>query len=71
MLIRLPPCGLMSHGELVLTMTLVAIVGPHGPPAGQLAAIMAGIGFFTGLAPYALADSVLDRWRRAATRKAG
>jgi hypothetical protein len=53
---------------LLLTMALVAIVGPHGLP-GPFAVVWSGFSFFAGLAPYALADYVLDRWRRAATRK--
>jgi hypothetical protein len=48
-------------------MTLVAIVGPTGLP-GPLGVIVSGISLAAGLAPYALADYVLDRWRRAATR---
>ncbi|HXB72655.1 MAG TPA: hypothetical protein VNY05_30745 [Candidatus Acidoferrales bacterium] len=53
---------------LVLTMALVALAGPGGLP-GPFAAVLSGIGFLAGLAPYALADYVLDRWRRAAVQK--
>ena len=54
---------------LVLTMALVALAGPGGPH-GPLAAVIGGVGMIAGLAPYAFADYVLDRWRRAARRNA-
>jgi hypothetical protein len=53
---------------LVWTMAYVAIAGP-GPHSGPLAAVLSGLGFLAGLAPYALADYVLDRWRRHAGQK--
>ena len=53
---------------LVTTVAQVAIVGPSGLP-GPVAVVLVGIRFGAGLAPYILADYVLDRWRRAATRK--
>jgi hypothetical protein len=48
---------------LLLTMAHVAMAGPHGLPA-PFAAIVSGISFVAGLAPYAIADKLLDLWRR-------
>jgi len=53
---------------LAISMAQAAIAGPVGLP-GPLRAVVSGISLVLGLAPYALADYVLDRWRRAATRK--
>ena len=53
---------------LLLTVAQVAIAGPVGLPA-PFAAIVSGIDLVAGLAPYALMDYVLDRRRRAGTRK--
>jgi hypothetical protein len=53
---------------MLWTMALVAVAGPHGLP-GLLGTIVSGIGLVTGLAPYVLADYLLDRWRHAATHK--
>ncbi len=49
---------------MVTTMAQVAIVGPTGLP-GPFAAVVSGLSLVAGLAPYALADYVLDRWRLA------
>jgi hypothetical protein len=53
---------------MVTTIAQVAIIGSVGPP-GQFGAVVSGISLAAGLAPYALADYVLDRWRLAAIRK--
>ena len=53
---------------LVLTMAQVALFGPSGWPA-PIAAAMSGITMAAGLAPYALADYLLDRRRRRRSRK--
>jgi hypothetical protein len=53
---------------LVLTMLHVAIAGPGRLP-GPFEPALFVFTFFAGLAPYVLADYVLDRWRRAAVRK--
>lgn len=53
---------------MVLTMALVAMFGPHGLP-GPFGAVLSAISLAAGLAPYALADYVIDRWRHAASRK--
>jgi len=45
---------------LVITMAYVAIVGPVGVP-GPFAAVVWGITMVAGLAPYALADYVLNK----------
>jgi hypothetical protein len=48
------------------TMAEVAIVGPygvHGVPHA-IGVVVSGLGILAGLAPYALADYVLERWRR-------
>jgi hypothetical protein len=47
---------------MLLTMAHVAMAGPHGLPA-PFAAIVSGISFIAGLAPYAIADKLLDLWR--------
>jgi hypothetical protein len=52
----------------VITTAQVAIVGPNRLP-GPFGAIVSVISLVAGLAPYAFADYVLDRWRQAATRK--
>jgi hypothetical protein len=51
---------------IVITIAQVAIVGPVGLP-GPFGAIVSSISLIAGLAPYAFADYVLDRWRQAAT----
>ena len=48
---------------LVLTMALV-FVGAARLPA-PFAVVVSFINFLAGFAPYALADYVLDRWRRS------
>ena len=48
---------------MVITMALVAIVGPVGLP-GPFGAVVSGIGLVAGLAPYVLMDYILDRLRR-------
>jgi len=48
---------------LLGTIIQVAIVGPRGLPE-SFAAVVFGINFLAGLAPYALADYILERWRR-------
>ncbi len=48
---------------MLLTMLLVAIFGPSGVPR-PFAEVMSVISFAAGLAPYALADYLLSRWRR-------
>src|SRR5258708_1905487 len=53
----------MYLGWMLLTMANVAMPGPHGLPA-PFAAIVSGISFIAGLAPYAIADKLLDLWRR-------
>lgn len=53
---------------LLLTMAQVGIAGPRGLPA-PFAAIVSIIGLVAGLGPYALLDYVLNRLRRAATRR--
>jgi H+/Cl- antiporter ClcA len=53
---------------MVITIVQVAIGGPVGLP-GPFGAIVSGISLAAGLAPYAFADYVLDRWRQVATRK--
>lgn len=53
---------------MVITIVLVAVVGPLGLP-GPLGVIVSGISLAVGLTPYAFADYVLDRWRQAAARK--
>jgi hypothetical protein len=54
---------------LAISMAEAAIAGPVGLP-GPLRAVVSGVSLVLGLAPYAVADYVLERWRRAATRKA-
>jgi hypothetical protein len=53
---------------LLATMGRVAIAGPGRLP-GPFEPILFLFTFFAGLAPYALADYVLDRWRHNAARK--
>lgn len=53
---------------LVMIIAQVAVVGPAGLPS-PFAAAVSGIIWVAGLAPYAFADYVLDRWRQAAARK--
>jgi hypothetical protein len=53
---------------LVITIAETAIVGPTGLPI-PFAVVVSGIKLAAGLAPYAFADYVLDRWRQAATPK--
>ena len=47
---------------MLLTMVQVAIIGPLGLP-GPFAAVVSGINFVAGFAPYVIADYVVDRWR--------
>jgi hypothetical protein len=47
---------------LLLTMAHVAMAGPQSPPQ-PFAAIVMAISFVAGLAPYAIADKLLDLWR--------
>lgn len=49
---------------IVIAIAQGAIVGPAGLP-GPLRAIVSGISMLAGLAPYAVADYLLGRWRRA------
>lgn len=49
---------------IVIAMAQVAIVGAAGLP-GPLGAIVSGISMLAGLAPYAFADYLLGRGRRA------
>ena len=53
---------------LAFTMAEVAIIGPVGLP-GVFGTVVSYIGMAAGLAPYALADYVIDRWRQATARK--
>ena len=53
---------------MVITMLLVALFGPQGPP-GFLGLIISGLSFVLGFTPYVLADYVLHRWRQSAARK--
>jgi hypothetical protein len=53
---------------MVTTIAQVAIVGPFGLPF-PFAAVVWGISLAAGLAPYALADFVLNGWRLATIRK--
>jgi len=53
---------------LLLTMAHVAIAGPRGLPA-PFATIASIIGLVAGLGLYALLDYLLNRLRRAATRR--
>ena len=46
---------------MVITIAQVAVVGPEGLP-GPLGVVVSGISLVAGLAPYAFADYVLDRW---------
>jgi hypothetical protein len=48
---------------MLWSVAQVAIFGPVGLPQ-PLASILLGIGLVAGLAPYALADFILDLWRR-------
>ena len=48
-----------------LSIAQVAIAGPVGMPQ-PFGAVVGGISLVAGLAPYALADYVLDRWRQGA-----
>jgi len=48
---------------MLWTVIQVAVVGPVGVPQ-PLASILSGIGLVAGLAPYALADYILDLWHR-------
>jgi hypothetical protein len=48
---------------LLVTMILVAIFGPGGPPA-PLGPVVFVFDFFAGFAPYVLADYALARWRK-------
>jgi hypothetical protein len=53
---------------LVITIAENLIVGPTELPS-PFGVVVSGIKLVAGLAPYAFADYVLDRWRQAATRK--
>ena len=50
---------------MVIAMVQVAIAGPVGLPS-PFGVVVSGIGMAAGLAPYALADYLIDRWRQAA-----
>jgi hypothetical protein len=52
----------------VIAMAQVAVLGPYGvpPPA---ASIVWGVAMIAGLAPYALIDYLIERLRRARTRR--
>jgi hypothetical protein len=52
---------------MLIAMLLVAAEGPHGLPQ-PLATVVSGVSIVAGLAPYALADYVVERVRR---RRAG
>ena len=49
---------------LLFTMLKVALAGPGGPPSA-IAYVIWIVALMAGLAPYALADYVLARWRGA------
>jgi hypothetical protein len=49
---------------LPFTMLNVAVAGPGGPP-GAVGYLIWICGLAAGLAPYAVADSLVARWRRA------
>jgi hypothetical protein len=53
---------------LLVTIAQVAIAGPGGLPA-PFGPVVLVVTFFAGLAPYVLADYVLNLWRNAAIRK--
>ena len=53
---------------LVFTMLNVALTGPGGPPTA-VATLIWMCGLAAGLAPYALADYLLARWRRVRDRR--
>jgi hypothetical protein len=53
---------------MLIAMAQVAFAGPHGLPQ-PLAMIVWGFSMVAGLAPYALADYILNRRRRAGSRK--
>ena len=48
---------------MLWSLAQVIIVGPVGLPQ-PLASILSGIGLVAGLAPYVVADYILDLWRR-------
>lgn len=48
---------------MLITMALVAIVGPFGM-RGPFGSVVSGIGLAAGLVPYVLLDYILDRLRR-------
>jgi len=53
---------------MLISIAQVAVAGPHGLPQ-PIAMIVGGLSMVAGLAPYALADYILDRFRRAGTQK--
>jgi hypothetical protein len=53
---------------MLIAMAQVAVAGPHGLPQ-PVALIVSCFSMVAGLAPYALADYILDRLRRAGSRK--
>jgi hypothetical protein len=48
---------------LLVTLVLMAVFGPAGPPS-LVAPVIFIFNWFAGFAPYLLADYALDRWRR-------
>ena len=48
---------------LLMTVIVVAVFGPGGPPA-MIGPVLLIFDLVAGLAPYLLADYALDRWRR-------
>ena len=53
---------------LPFTMVNVAVAGPGGAP-GLAGYMIWNLGLALGLAPYALADYLLERWRRSRDRR--
>jgi len=49
---------------MLIAIVQAALVGPHGLP-GSIGIMVSGLGMIAGLAPYAVADYILDRIRRA------
>jgi hypothetical protein len=53
---------------MLIAIAQVAVAGPHGLPQ-PIGMIVWGLSMVAGLAPYALVDYILDRFRRAGTQK--
>lgn len=53
---------------MLIAIAQAAVAGPHGLPQ-PIAMIVGGISMVAGLAPYALVDYILDRFRRAGAQK--